>query len=355
MSKTTFCHSPATLDEKLTAYWALVDEQEMNETRIEKARAEKDTVNERIFRKVVTDYEESLESVVARLKPLKQEIDELRRSVNEEIKQVDSAIQDLEDEIAEAGFRHLVGEFDDEQFNTLNSNLTPSVDETKARREELRGCLEVMDRRRSPSPEGHNKSVDKQSPPEPAQQKTDNVSTPALENPQTWADELEPVELDMASLIPETHTASPVAATPCVESANDDPLAALSDPAPGNESAPAPSAAAPAVQSEPFDRATTVAPAYPNLVIRTGVHAGKIVPLLPMTMSIGREHDNVIELKDPDVARYHARVLYENGRFFVEDLDSSTGTWVNDVREKKHSLDDGDVIRIGGTELAFEL
>jgi pSer/pThr/pTyr-binding forkhead associated (FHA) protein len=92
----------------------------------------------------------------------------------------------------------------------------------------------------------------------------------------------------------------------------------------------------------------------PSLVFVNGAHAGESIPLLPTTLTIGREHDNNVELKDPDVARYHARIVHERGRYVVEDLDSTTGTWVNGQRTKKAPLNNGDVVRVGSTEIAID-
>jgi pSer/pThr/pTyr-binding forkhead associated (FHA) protein len=89
-------------------------------------------------------------------------------------------------------------------------------------------------------------------------------------------------------------------------------------------------------------------------VFVSGPHAGQSIPLLQTTLTIGREHDNNIEIKDPDVARYHARILNERGEFVVEDMASSTGTWVNGERAQRATLGHGDVIRIGQTEIAVD-
>ena len=61
-----------------------------------------------------------------------------------------------------------------------------------------------------------------------------------------------------------------------------------------------------------------------------------------------------IELKDPDVGRYHARVLYDRGRFVLEDLESSNGTWLNGEKISEAALKNGDRIKIGETELAID-
>jgi len=343
MSQPTFDHSTTTLEEKLARYWELTDQREALLTLIAKAKNEKESVNERVFKRVMADYERSLQTVSGNLDPLKQEMDALRQETDQEVRQVDAAAAELEDEIAEADFRHRVGEYDDRQFAQVSERLLPRLNDITKRRSELYARLSAMDRRRTPRDD--------------ALPKSDPSPKEGLENPQEWADELEPARAprEAAAKRPTTATAAPAAAPAAGKlDLDDDPLAALSDPSPAMENPrPAPSGpevAAPQSQS----RSSVAAPSYPNLVIRSGPHAGKIVPLLPMTMNIGREHDNNIELKDPEVARYHARILYEGGRFHIEDLGSSSGTWVNGEGQKRRPLSEGDVIRIGETELVME-
>jgi flagellar motor switch protein FliN len=49
-------------------------------------------------------------------------------------------------------------------------------------------------------------------------------------------------------------------------------------------------------------------------------------------VSIGREPDNDIVLPLPGVGRHHARITNQNGRYFLEDLGSANGTYLNDVK-----------------------
>jgi hypothetical protein len=94
---------------------------------------------------------------------------------------------------------------------------------------------------------------------------------------------------------------------------------------------------------------------FPVLSIISGAGAGKKLPLLPMTMTIGRELDNNIELKDQDVARYHARITYHAGEYVIHDLEGSSGTFVNGEKTSKTTLSPGDTLRVGDTELKFNL
>ena len=93
----------------------------------------------------------------------------------------------------------------------------------------------------------------------------------------------------------------------------------------------------------------------PILAITGGPGAGKRLPLLPMTMTLGREADNNIELKDEDVARYHARISYESGKYVIQDLEGSSGTYVNGEKITRTALSPGDVIRVGNTEMSLDL
>ena len=92
---------------------------------------------------------------------------------------------------------------------------------------------------------------------------------------------------------------------------------------------------------------------YPVLIITKGPGSGRKLPLLPMTMTMGREHDNNIEIKDEEVARYHARISFQRGKYVLEDLESASGTWVNDERINEVTLAHGDQIRVGGTEMTI--
>jgi len=54
-----------------------------------------------------------------------------------------------------------------------------------------------------------------------------------------------------------------------------------------------------------------------------------------------------------EASREHAAILYFAGEFFLEDLRSENGTFVNDQRVEKVRLRYGDKIRIGSQVLVF--
>jgi adenylate cyclase len=63
-----------------------------------------------------------------------------------------------------------------------------------------------------------------------------------------------------------------------------------------------------------------------------------------------------LSLNDDKVSAHHARLTYENGEYWIEDLGSTNGTWVNNkrIRVKTH-LTPKTVIRVGGTSLTVEV
>lgn len=70
---------------------------------------------------------------------------------------------------------------------------------------------------------------------------------------------------------------------------------------------------------------------------------------------IGRDEGCFICLADGKASRTHATVNVTSQKAAIEDRDSSNGTFVNRVRVTggPKRLEDGDVIKVGDTELRF--
>ncbi|PYG90324.1 FHA domain-containing protein [Ruminiclostridium sufflavum DSM 19573] len=78
--------------------------------------------------------------------------------------------------------------------------------------------------------------------------------------------------------------------------------------------------------------------------------SGDIIPI-GSRISIGRNQANQLLLPSQSVSAYHARIYFEDGRYMLEDLKSTNGTYINGVRADKKSLQPGDEIRISQTVL----
>ena len=71
------------------------------------------------------------------------------------------------------------------------------------------------------------------------------------------------------------------------------------------------------------------------------------------TMTIGRKADNDIQIDNLAVSAKHAKILTILDDSFIEDLESTNGTFINGEKINKHALRNGEVIAIGKHELAY--
>ena len=72
-------------------------------------------------------------------------------------------------------------------------------------------------------------------------------------------------------------------------------------------------------------------------------------------LSVGRSKEADVQIEDRYASGIHARVFSREGRFFVEDMNSTNGTLLNGATLRGEAeLIDGDTIQIGDTEFRFE-
>ena len=90
----------------------------------------------------------------------------------------------------------------------------------------------------------------------------------------------------------------------------------------------------------------------PRLVITKGAGVGRDVSLAGECV-VGRATDADFVLEDTLASRRHVRLSQDAGIWIVEDLGSRNGTLVNGQRVQRQGLRDGDLLRVGGTEMIF--
>jgi len=99
-------------------------------------------------------------------------------------------------------------------------------------------------------------------------------------------------------------------------------------------------------------------PCFAWLVVLRGPRRGRLFPLKADGVSIGRSSENNIAVDDETASRLHARVFADDGaarsHFFVQDLASANGTFVNGVRVSRMALHDEDRVAFGDTMFAFK-
>jgi hypothetical protein len=370
------------VDETLARFRELQAQFERVRDRLRRAEEQKNTVNRRTFDKVRAEYDRELDALRAKMTPLRDELESHRSSIEGGLRDANASLESVEEEMAELVFRHRVGEYSDTDFAEKRRALEARMEGARTRISEQRRTLDLFE----------TVEATEKSPPETEAFADDHVSAPRAPEPRVAtavrrpsapvdtappADEPAPVRrpvlrarnLDAPSAATPTHAGAKTDARPekpaneGFENPHDWIKEMGRDAAPARRptpaAAPAPTPTRPRMSSTPpagpASRPAQRNPARtPSLVFVNGAHAGESVPLLPTTLTIGREHDNNVELKDPDVARYHARIVYERGNYIVEDLESTTGTWVNGEKTRKSPLNHGDVVRVGSTEIAID-
>ncbi len=71
-------------------------------------------------------------------------------------------------------------------------------------------------------------------------------------------------------------------------------------------------------------------------------------------LTLGRQKSNDIPVRDAYVSKYHFKITKEGEDYWLQDLNSSNGTYLNAERiTHPHQLVDGDYIGIGELELIF--
>lgn len=76
--------------------------------------------------------------------------------------------------------------------------------------------------------------------------------------------------------------------------------------------------------------------------------------ILNEKITIGRGQQNGIDLRDPYVSKEHARIIADENQYFLEDLDSANGTYLNNERVLDAiRLKNGDRIKLGQIEFLF--
>jgi len=100
-----------------------------------------------------------------------------------------------------------------------------------------------------------------------------------------------------------------------------------------------------------------VSPVEKNVYLEAvkGKLTGKKFPVHRDDFTIGRGHDNDLQLSDKRVSRLHARLRFGEGAWFIQDQKSKLGTIVNSKSIKATRLNSGDQIKIGDETFIFHM
>jgi serine/threonine protein kinase len=97
-------------------------------------------------------------------------------------------------------------------------------------------------------------------------------------------------------------------------------------------------------------------PVLAQLTIKNGPLSGRTYRFHQTMTTIGRTNGNDFIIVGNTVSRRHARLWFENGRWYLQDLQSSNGTALNSIRIfQPVELQDGDLISFGDELVQFHI
>lgn len=91
----------------------------------------------------------------------------------------------------------------------------------------------------------------------------------------------------------------------------------------------------------------------PKLLLKFNAAVIKEIAVDKPALSVGRKADNDIVIDNPAVSGHHCKILMKGDTYYVEDLESTNGTFVNEKRIMKAGLHDSDVIGVARHTLVF--
>lgn len=95
---------------------------------------------------------------------------------------------------------------------------------------------------------------------------------------------------------------------------------------------------------------------YLKLINRKETLPFKVKEYYPLgeQVFLGRGNDNEIVIKDPYISKRHLRIVKDEENYFLEDLKSANGTFINGERIMDVAkLNNGDRITVGQIEFLF--
>ena len=79
----------------------------------------------------------------------------------------------------------------------------------------------------------------------------------------------------------------------------------------------------------------------------------QVFPLTRDVTTIGRKLDNDLVIQDILVSRKHSEIRFADGKYYIHDLESTGGTYLNNKKINESILYSGDLILISNIPLMF--
>ena len=94
-----------------------------------------------------------------------------------------------------------------------------------------------------------------------------------------------------------------------------------------------------------------------SLIVASGVHEGKIVPIIGSQFLVGRDPQCQLRPASQAVSKQHCAVLLRDGKVYLQDFGSTNGTILNEavVQGDERQLNDNDSLKIGPLDFTVRI
>ncbi len=90
-----------------------------------------------------------------------------------------------------------------------------------------------------------------------------------------------------------------------------------------------------------------------QLVVLDGANKGRKVDLNRPILKVGKRETNDLVIEEGTVSRNHVEIVQTEDGYLLKDLESTNGTYINEIRVKEAYLRPGDIIRVGTVRIEF--
>ena len=92
----------------------------------------------------------------------------------------------------------------------------------------------------------------------------------------------------------------------------------------------------------------------PKLVVLSEGFTGQTHELKAETSTIGRTDDNTFTIPENSVSSRHCEIIQRGDEYYVKDLNSTNGTYINGQKVSSSPLKTGQILRCGQVEMRLE-
>lgn len=94
-----------------------------------------------------------------------------------------------------------------------------------------------------------------------------------------------------------------------------------------------------------------------SLVVASGVHQGKAIPIVGPQFVIGRDPSCQLRPASQAVSKQHCAVLVRDGKVYVRDMGSTNGTQLNDatLKDEEREVRPNDLLKVGPLDFTVRI